>query len=236
MTILQKLAYSVAGTVVVALGLTAPAQANLINYSFEDSQVDLGKYKIFNESDVSGWQSTDRGIEIWGNGFQGVSAAEGDRFAEINAYINGSLFQEVSNIDMGQKMGFSFFHRARVGTDVMNLAITDLGIDNLFGTTDDTVLFTKDYSATTEAWVNNTSANEADIMTLGNNMRFAYSAVSTGSGNSSIGNFIDAAKFDLASNIDLEDDAQDVPEPVSALAVLAIGAVSIGGIKRKQAS
>ena len=72
-------------------------------------------------------------------------------------------------------------------------------------------------------------------MTLGNNIRFAYSAVSTGSGRKSVGNFLDAANFGLASEITPE--AQDVPEPASALAILAMGAISFGGsLIKKQAS
>jgi hypothetical protein len=229
---------------VLGLGFSNPAQANLINYNFEEGNglpsLDDPKndwqddYKFLNESDVPGWQTTDSHIEIWESGFLGVEAADGDYFAEINAHNFGSLFQEVSDISAGQQMGFSFFHRARQGTDVMNLAITDLGVDNVFGTLDDTVLFTKDYSATTEAWVLNTSENEDAIMTLGNTMRFAYTAVSTGSGNKSVGNFLDVANFGLASEITPDSDPQDVPEPVSALAILAIGAISVGGTLRKK--
>ncbi|NEQ51804.1 MAG: PEP-CTERM sorting domain-containing protein [Leptolyngbya sp. SIO3F4] len=227
------------GAVVATVALAGNAQAaGLVNYNFENNNgayPGLGKYKFLNESQVSGWKTTDSHIEIWGDGFLGVDAGDGNYFAELNAKKAGSLFQEVSNIDAGQRMGFSFMHRARKNTDVMNLAITDLGADNKYGTNDDTVLFTKDYSATTAQWELNTSENEESIMTLGNKIRFAYSAVSTGSGSKSVGNFLDAANFGLASEV-TPDDKRDVPEPVSALAVLAIGAISVGGaFKKKQA-
>ncbi len=242
----KSLLACIIGAAVVGLGLANPAQADLINYNFEEGNglpsLDDVKndwrddYKFLKESDVPGWQTTDSHIEIWESGFLGVEAADGNYFAEINAHNFGSLFQEVSDIGAGQRMGFSFFHRARQGTDVMNLAITDLGLDNVFGTLDDTVLFTKNYSATTEAWVQNTSENEDAIITLGNNMRFAYTAVSTGSGNKSVGNFLDVANFGLASEITPDADPQDVPEPVSALAIFAIGALSVGGtLNKKQA-
>ncbi|MEM9093067.1 MAG: PEP-CTERM sorting domain-containing protein [Cyanobacteria bacterium P01_F01_bin.53] len=163
-----------------------------------------------------------------------MQAEEGNYFAELNAHIDGTLFQDVSGVDAGQQMGFSFLHRARRGTDVMNLAITDLGLDNEFGTADDTVLFTKDYAATTAQWETNTSEGEETIMTLGNDIRFAYSAVSTGSGNNSIGNFIDEAKFGLAANVTPDAVAKDVPEPASILALLAFGGLSVGGALRKK--
>lgn len=231
---------AVAGAVVATAGLSGAAQAaGLANYNFEEANgayPGLNKYRFLNESAVAGWKTTDSKIEIWGDGFLGVDAGDGKYFAEINAHKAGTLFQEVSDIEAGQQVGFTFMHRARKGTDVMNLAITDLGLDNKYGTQDDTVLFTKNYSATTAQWETNTSENEDVIMTLGNNMRFAYSAVSTGSGSQSVGNFLDAANFGLASEVTPDDKRQDVPEPVSALAILAIGAVSVGGaLKKNQA-
>lgn len=204
------------------------AQAALINGGFETP--DIGSSATVsqqNPANVPGWQSTDRSIEIWANGFRGVTSYEGTQHAEINAFINGTLFQEVSGIAAGQQVGFEFAHRARVGTDVMNLAITDLGLDNVFGTPDDTVLFTQNYSATTVAWVFNTNAGEAPIITLGNNIRFAYSAVSTGSGNSSVGNFLDAADFGVNAGV--------VPEPLTILG--AATAIAFGAsFKRKLAN
>lgn len=226
------------GAVVATVGLAGNAQASgLTNYNFEDSNGSypgLKRFKFLNESQVSGWQTTDSKIEIWGDGFLGVDAGDGNYFAEINAHNYGSLFQEVSDIDAGQQMGFTFMHRARKGTDVMNLSITDLGLDNVFGTEDDTVLFEKDYSATTAKWELNTSENEDAIITLGNSMRFAYTAVSTGSGNKSVGNFLDAANFGLASEV--TPGAQDVPEPGSILALLAIGGMSVSGVLTKKRS
>ncbi|MEM7796887.1 MAG: PEP-CTERM sorting domain-containing protein [Cyanobacteria bacterium P01_C01_bin.118] len=236
---MKNVVFAVVGAVVATIGLASNAHAaGLANYNFEDANASypgLGGFKFVNPSQVSGWQTTDSVIEIWGDGFLGVDAGEGNYFAEINAHNYGSLFQEVSDIDAGQQMAFSFMHRARSGTDVMNLAITDLGLDNVFGTNDDTVLFAKDYSATTAQWELNTSENEASIMTLGNTMRFAYTAVSTGSGSKSVGNFLDAANFGLASEI--TPDAADVPEPASILALLAVGGISVSGaLTKKQAA
>ena len=207
---------------------TSEAQAGLINGGFE--QPYLGTSPTFsqeNPANVPGWKTTDSAIEIWVNGFNGVPAAQGKQFAEINAFINGTLFQEVPGIAAGSQVGFTFLHRARVGTDVMALTITDLGIDNLLGGGNDTVLFNKQYSATDSAWVQNTNAGEVPIIALGNNIRFAYSAISTGSGSLSVGNFLDAVDFGVGVGV-------TVPEPSTILGLGLVTLVGLGtSFKRK---
>ncbi|NCR39598.1 MAG: PEP-CTERM sorting domain-containing protein [Microcystis aeruginosa W13-11] len=207
---------------------TSEAQAGLINGGLE--LPDLGTSSILQQlppANVPGWKTTDSAIEIWVDGFGGVPAYQGKQFAEINAFINGTLFQDVSGIAAGSQVGFTFAHRARQGTDVMALTITDLGSDNLPGGGNDTVLFTKQYSATASAWVQNTNAGEASIIALGNNVRFAYSAISTGSGNISIGNFLDAADFGVGVGV-------TVPEPSTILGLGLVTLVGFGtSFKRK---
>ncbi|MEZ6097080.1 MAG: PEP-CTERM sorting domain-containing protein [Pirellulaceae bacterium] len=129
----------------------------------------------------------------------------------------GALFQDVSGINAGEHLGFEFAHRARVGTDVMTFTITDLGADNLLGGGNDSILFSKEYSATTLGWEFNTSASEGPIVAMGNNIRFSYEAVSTGSGNLVRGNFIDAVSIGTVA----------VPEPSTAtlLGLAAFGLV-----------
>ncbi|MBP0020716.1 MAG: PEP-CTERM sorting domain-containing protein [Cyanobacteria bacterium SBLK] len=110
----------------------------------------------------------------------------------------------------------------------MSLEITDLGEDNIFGTQDDTSLFYNTYSATTAAWVYNTNAGEDAIVTLGNTLRFAYGAVSTGSGNATVGNFLDAVSFGVGVG-----ESQPVPEPASLLGLLVFGTLGASSLKRK---
>jgi hypothetical protein len=188
----------------------------LVNPSFEDPTFPSASVNF--SATIPGWQTTDTAFEIWTSGFQGVTAYDGNQFAELNAYIAGTLFQEVTGIAAGSQLDFFFSHRARVGTDVMALTITDLGADNTFGTSDDTTLFTKNYSATTAAWVLNTSKSVAPIFALGNNIRFAYSAISTGSGDSSIGNFLDNANFGVGLDIPEE----EIPFELETSAGLAL--------------
>jgi hypothetical protein len=189
-----------------AATFSGPARANgtsLINGGFEGNPVlTPGTSNIFNQSAVDGWKTTatDSNIEIWASGANGgPSAYEGNQFAELNAHQTAALYQDVSGISAGGLLGFEFAHRARVGTDVMRLTITDLGINDIFGDGDDTTLYTNLYSDTTAAWGFYSSANIAT--TLGNTIRFSYEAVSTGSGSPSAGNFLDAASFGVGVGV-----------------------------------
>ena len=196
--------------VAMGLGMAAPAQAftNTINADFEENYVVDKTFSFFSESSVNGWQTTDTAIEIWGNGFQGVYAPSGNNFAEINAHRNRTLFQDLTGIFAGDQIDFSFYHRARKGTDVMNFAITDAGLDNIFGSDDDSVLFSQNYSATTANWNLNDSSEVDPILALGNDVRVSYSAVSTGSGRASVGNFLDNAQIGVSN---LPTPAEPVP-------------------------
>jgi hypothetical protein len=49
----------------------------LVNGSFETPFVNDGTYALYSPNDVPGWNTDDSAIEIWGNGFLGVPAAEG---------------------------------------------------------------------------------------------------------------------------------------------------------------
>lgn len=210
---------------ILALALSQNATAMLINGGFETPDLGSGStFDLLNPATVPGWSTTDSAIEIWANGFLGVTSFEGTQHAEINAFINGTLFQEVSGITAGSSIGYEFAHRARVGTDVMRLTITDLGIDGLLGGGNDTELFSSLFSADTSAWVFNSGSG---LTALGNTMRFAYTAVSTGSGSSSVGNFLDAANFGVGVG------NGQVPEP-SIIALFALGFLGLGFARRRQ--
>jgi hypothetical protein len=215
-------------TFVLGLACGAGAQAGLVNGGFEAPMgVPTGGFRIIPVAEipgVPGWKATgDGAIELWDSGFLGVTAFEGRQFAEINANEVAALYQEVSGISAGSVVGFQFAHRAREGTDVMRLTITDFGLDGTFGNTDDTVLFTSRYSDTTAAWGFYT--NPYPIVALGHTVRFSYQAISTGSGNDSVGNFLDAADFGVGVG--------RVPEPAT-LALLGLGLAGIGFSRRKQ--
>ncbi len=59
---------------------------NASNHSFENYIIPLNSYRLVNASLIDGWSTTaaDNRIEIWGDGFLGVNAVDGDYFVELN--------------------------------------------------------------------------------------------------------------------------------------------------------
>lgn len=213
---------------------SAATQASLVNGGFETTPaLAPASYALYNQSAVPGWRTTasDGLIEIWSSGYNSlsngpVSAYEGNQFAEINATQFAALYQEVSGVAAGSLVGFQFAHRGRAGIDTMQLTITDLGLNNLFGDGDDAVLFTRQYTDGNTAWGFYTSAAENPINALGNTIRFSYSAISA-TGGASVGNFIDAADFGIGVG-------QRIPEP-GTLTLLGLGIACLGLARRRRA-
>lgn len=179
--------------ITLATSLTVPASAGLVNGGFESFPV--WGYDFYSGTiPEDGWATTapDNLIEVWGNGFLGVPAYEGNTFAELNANYASTLYQHVSNVPANGSVNWHFAHRGRDGVDTMNLTITDLGADQSWGGGDDTVLFTQNFSAGNTDWV----FNFGSVTTLGNTTRFAFEAVNAVGGNTQ-GNLIDFCDFDI---------------------------------------
>lgn len=217
-----------------ALSLASSAHAGLINGSFESPYIADGHWGLF--TNVPGWHTTssDGNIELWGNGFSSASggpvyAYDGRQFAEINATQFATLYQDVTGISAGSLVGFQFAHRGRSGVDTMRLTITDLGANDAVGGGDDTVLFRDDYSDGNTAWGFYTSVSEVPISALGHTIRFSYQALTTAGGDSTVGNFIDAADFGTGVGIP----AQNVPEP-APLALMSLALAALGLSLRKK--
>ena len=185
---------AIAGAPSVALaGGCGTGATSLGNGGFEDPGVPAGTYAIYDAALVPPWSTTDvaNGIEIWGDGFNGVPAFEGANFAELNANSAGTLYQDVVSTP-GSTMTWTLQHRAREGTDVMRVLIGDATTADVFSDTGWDVI-SADISHDTTAWG---VASEDYIVPAGQTCtRFAFRAVSTGSGNPSVGNFLDAVGF-----------------------------------------
>ena len=171
----------------------------LINESFEAPVVGTtpptpqqtfdNSIAIYNENDVPGWlSSADNSIELWRVG-SGVTPYEDEQFAEINAYVNGSLYQDTTTTP-GSVITWQFAHRGRSGIDTMNLKIGAPGatvaqINPTNGTTS--------FSTGNSDWVlyQGTYTVPAGQSTT----RFEYEAVSTAGTSQSVGNFIDSVRF-----------------------------------------
>lgn len=216
----------------------------LVNGGFEQSYSGQPSVPGFAQTtNVPGWSTTatDGLIEVWGSGLNTVNAANGttpqtdggDYFAEINATQAASLFQDVT-INSALSLEFAFLHRGRgddnrrpipPSSDQIRLKITDLGTDGFQVT--DTVLYSNVFTTDN---VNDPgefngfafySAANIFTSTPGNTYRFEFESVSTGSGDLTIGNFVDAVAF--GTNV--------IPEPSTTL-LLGLG--SIFFLRRKR--
>ncbi|WP_147366827.1 hypothetical protein [Epilithonimonas arachidiradicis] len=132
-----------------------------------------------------GWQTTasDGLIEIWRSGFNGVPAAEGSQFAEINATQTATLYQTFCLNGMGGTINWSVKHRGREGVDVAAVK---------FGTT----IAAAQASTAVQTMSDGTAAwgSYSGTFTIppGNSSYvIAFQAISTSTGNTSVGNFID---------------------------------------------
>jgi uncharacterized repeat protein (TIGR01451 family) len=166
----------------------APTQ--LTNASFEEPVLPANSYKIQSQNNVPGWSTTAStgNIEQWASVYQGVSAFAGRQFAELNADAAGALYQDLPTTP-GQTLIWSLYHRARQGNDTMYV---DIGIPGQplarVATLSDNI---------SQGWVHHTGtyvvpANQTIT-------RFAFTSGPTGSGNPTVGNFLDDIQFGTPS-------------------------------------
>jgi hypothetical protein len=217
-----------AAAVMAATMVTSAGQAATVaNGGFETPDLGDDARFVFRSADsVPGWSSSARDIEIWANGFNGVTSHEGTQHVELNARRAATLFQDIAGIAAGSTLNFGFAHRARRGTDVLRFSMVDLGRDGRLGGGDDTTLFASPFSATTAGWVVNTSSAFAPVPAVGGTVRLSFEAVSTGSGRASVGNFLDAVTLSAEA-------PPAVPAP-AGLPLLAVGLAGLALVRRRR--
>jgi len=154
---------------------------SMLNASFEKPVITSTLQTIKNPG-VEGWRTTDpEGIEVW-RGYAGIPAGVGSQFVELNASQAGTLSQQLTTTP-GQTLQWSLLHRAREGKDTMNLWIGAPGAGVLQRViTDDTTAWVR-YSGTYVVPVSQTITE------------LSFETGTTGSGNPSIGNFLDDVSF-----------------------------------------
>jgi len=99
---------------IAAPAIAAPVAVNLIqNGSFENDSVAVNSWKSFTA--IDGWNADNNGFEIWNN-YNGVTAKEGNQFAELNADPGTgtafSIYQDINTV-AGQSYDISFAYQAR---------------------------------------------------------------------------------------------------------------------------
>ena len=181
---------------------TCPSAIGLSNGDFENPTVPAGAGTDILDSNAAAiWKTTatDHNIEYWRNGGSSTSnngnlaitAESGSQWVELNATQASTLYQDLTTVP-GQVMRWSLWHRARYtgtanGQDVMAVKI---------GTTTTQVQQGSNISDGPNAWVNYTGSYTVPAGQT--TTRFAFTAVSTSSGNATIGNFLDNVQFSNA--------------------------------------
>ena len=240
----------------------------LVNPSFEEpafqnsgaTWISLDNYIPGNDSSLQGWFSThpvngysgygqsrfrdaqgvpyQHLVELWVNDFQGVRAAGGYQFAELNAQANSALYQDIV-VFAGESIPWEVSHRGRQKDDIADVAEVFISDPNDW--TGSTFSGDKLYSANISTSRNGSISGIT--LTLGNiansnsqtalpngwvryadiwegpeisqEYRFAFQAVSTGSGNNTIGNFLDEIQIKLSPIIDIIDPEIESINPYS---------------------
>ena len=165
---------------------------------------------------TTGYNTNGKIIEIWTTGFNGgngvtsTATNAGNQFAELNAEENASLFQQICLIK-DETISYSLLHRGRGSTTVPDQATFSIGskVFGTFSTTSDGTV-TNGPVAGTNATVNSpVSAGNGWVRYSGTvtytdstgntvstgNQNVGFNAELTGSGNITVGNFLDEVQF-----------------------------------------
>ncbi|MEV6581285.1 hypothetical protein AB0M92_24335 [Streptomyces sp. NPDC051582] len=168
---------------------------------------------------VPGWLTTasDHMIELWHSGFQGVPAAEGAQFAELNANEVSTLYQDLPTTP-GTKLYWRLYHRGRQGDDTMAL---DIGAPAA-------PVEQRRLTDGNTAWGYYTGTYTVPAgQTL---TRFAFRSISAAGGVRSIGNFLDGIFFGTAPSVALDKAAYPAgPLEVGDVITYRITARNVGG-------
>ena len=165
----------------------------LVNGSFEQPVIGTtppdpvkswagGKIVTYKDSDVNGWNTTasDHEIEFWsdaaGNPF------EGKQFIELNANEVAAVYQDVPTIP-GKKFNWFVAHRGRSGVDTARV---------LIGSPNGSLVEVKTMIDDKDSW--GTYIGSYEVPQGQSVTRLQFEAVSTASGNDTIGNFLDGFK------------------------------------------
>jgi uncharacterized repeat protein (TIGR01451 family) len=173
--------------------LPTPAHAqlrSLLNPSFElndPAGPGAPNFEIITNGSVVGWDSTTGEIELWDTNFNGVPAYQGNVFAEMNANVNGTLYQNICLIN-GEPIGWTFAHRARAGGAATQTA--RFQVANSGGTVLQTLAI---QASTTANQVWNVNTGSTTYTGASGLQRVQFNTLDAGS----FGNFLDGIQLSL---------------------------------------
>lgn len=178
-------------------------------------------------------------IELWRTNFNGVPARSGNNFAELNASAASRMYQTVC-LTNGEQIRWQLSHRARAGTDAMSFNIDTTANQILRASTTTagagTVVAgscggglvgsaTCNAPTTTNTWAdytgNFTWNGASGLHNLG------FEAISTGSGSTTVGNFLDEIQIFLTPYVELAGGSGSAYESVGSAAIPKIKIVGV---------
>jgi uncharacterized repeat protein (TIGR01451 family) len=173
---------------------------SMLNASFEDPAQASGVSNVSGNGGLTGWRAKKNSdnsvtnIEVWTSGTQydnrpPVIAPVGNQFVELNANEAGTLYQDVDTLTDGQMLQWSFLHRGRMGEDTMQLLIGAPGalvLQGQFKTGNDVTNGNNGWVRYSGTYV--VPANQ-------DKTQLAFKALTTASGDTTIGNFLDDVSF-----------------------------------------
>jgi len=204
----------------IVLASVSPAHAQVArsmnNTGFE--QNDPGgsgapTFEVLPNTAVPGWESTTGEIELWDSNFNGVPAASGNVFAEMNANRPGALYQNICLVN-GETIRWRFAHRARAGGAATQTAVFQIA--NSSGVAIQT-LQTSTTSNTT-AWA--LRSNTTGVTYTGPSGVQRVQFITTDPG--SVGNFLDDIQIGLGAYIEFDPAATSDNEGAASPNVTAL--------------
>ena len=185
------------------------------NAGLESPKITKKRFRVFDADELPNWETSaaDNKVELWSSGFLGVPADTGEQFAELNANLVASLYQEVETIP-GTTLTWHVAHRGRKGTDVATVSIGTANNMSVVETMTDGKHAWGHYSGTYVV-------PEGQTVT-----RISFDSVSAAGGSRSVGNFIDSFtiswvdpesnNYGIPNYLDLDSDNDGIPDNVEA--------------------